>query len=145
MQTATSAFERFMKRRELAAKAFVTGNGGPVAAMATERSPATFFGPGGGHVVGAPEVVATYARDAARFAPGGDSHFEILHNGAGGEIGYWVGYQRAAARFDGSADPTPFDLRVTEIFRREDGEWRLIHRHADPLVSRREGGPAAKR
>ena len=27
-------------------------------------------------------------------------------------------------------------LRVTHGYRREDGEWRLVHRHADPLVGR---------
>jgi hypothetical protein len=24
------------------------------------------------------------------------------------------------------------ELRVTQVYRREDGEWRLAHRHADP-------------
>jgi ketosteroid isomerase-like protein len=26
-------------------------------------------------------------------------------------------------------------LRVTLVYRRDDGEWRLVHRHADPLVA----------
>jgi ketosteroid isomerase-like protein len=29
-----------------------------------------------------------------------------------------------------------WSLRVTQVFRREEGEWRLVHRHADPLVRR---------
>lgn len=24
-------------------------------------------------------------------------------------------------------------IRVTSIFRREDGAWRLVHRHGDPI------------
>jgi ketosteroid isomerase-like protein len=27
-----------------------------------------------------------------------------------------------------------WSLRVTLVFRREEGEWQLVHRHADPLV-----------
>lgn len=60
-------FQLFMKEREEAARAYVTGNAEPVSRISTRTSPATFFGPGGGYLQGAAEVVASYERDAKAF------------------------------------------------------------------------------
>jgi ketosteroid isomerase-like protein len=54
---------------------------------------------------------------------------------ASDSIAYWVGFQRAIVRLNKNTEPIPFDLRVTEVFRREGNEWKLVHRHADPLAS----------
>ena len=43
--------------------------------------------------------------------------------------------ERARARLGGSADITPIALRVTMIFRPEEGEWKIVHRHADPITT----------
>jgi len=32
--------------------------------------------------------------------------------------------------------PTPMALRVTHVYRKEDGAWKLVHRHADPLINK---------
>ena len=40
-------------------------------------------------------------------------------------------------RWEGRKTSTPLALRVTTIFRREDGTWRVILRHADPITSAR--------
>jgi len=69
------------------------------------------------------------------FGAGGDTHFEILDMAASDSIAYWVGFQRATAKMNGSKDIISMNLRVTEIYRREENEWKLIHRHADPLSS----------
>jgi ketosteroid isomerase-like protein len=41
-----------------------------------------------------------------------------------------VGYERSEVAIDGGAK-RPMTIRVTHIYRREDGEWELLHRHAD--------------
>jgi ketosteroid isomerase-like protein len=33
----------------------------------------------------------------------------------------------------GDAPTQAYELRVTTVFRLEDGEWRVVHRHADPV------------
>jgi ketosteroid isomerase-like protein len=58
--------------------------------------------------------------------------------GASDGIGYCVGVQHATARMVGKPGTIPFHLRVTEVFRRESGEWKLVHRHADPLAAKSE-------
>ena len=34
----------------------------------------------------------------------------------------------------------PFDLRVTTTFRHESGEWKIVHRHADPISTEDDSG-----
>jgi hypothetical protein len=127
-------FERFMERREQAARAFVSGEAAPLGRIVARDLPATFFGPRGGYEQGPDHVYSVYERDAARFSAG-DTNFEILQMAASDGIAYWVGFQRATARLEGSAELIPFDLRITEVFRREGKEWKLVHRHADAMAS----------
>ena len=124
-----------MKEREDAARAYVSGDAAPLRSISTRVSPATFFGPQGGYCQGADDVFSKYEHDAAIFEPGGDSNFEILQMAASEGIAYWVGFQRADARMSGSTEAIPMNLRVTEVFRREGAEWKLIHRHADTLAT----------
>jgi ketosteroid isomerase-like protein len=128
-------FERFMQQREDVARAYVSGDAAPLGRIITHAAPATFFGPSGGYRDGADDVAATYKRDAALFAPGGDSHFEILQMAASDGIAYWVGFQWATVHMQGGAEAIPMKLRVTEVFRREGNAWKLVHRHADSLAS----------
>jgi ketosteroid isomerase-like protein len=128
-------FEQFMKRREDAARAYVRGDAAPLGQVVTHESDATFFGPQGGYQQGAGQVYARYEHDATSFQPGGDTHFEILQMAASDGIAYWVGFQPASAQFVGSPAPVQMNLRVTELFRREGDDWKLVHRHADALAS----------
>src|SRR5260221_23669 len=104
-------------------------------------SAATFFGPAGSYRQGAEVVWSQYQRDATSFESGAQGQLEILHMAASNGLAYWVGFQRATAHLRGRPEAVSFNLRVTELFRREGNTWKLLHRHADPLISEPEAKP----
>jgi len=128
-------FEQFMKLRKEASDEFVNGNFEPLERISAERVPATIFGPKGDCVQGADHVNAANEKGARMFKPGGSNTFEIMHSAADNDLAYWVGIQRSVVRMDGKESGVAMDLRVTEIFRREGDEWKLVHRHADKLAA----------
>lgn len=130
------SFEQFIKQREQVALAYVCGESAPLGEIVPRTGKATFFAPSGGFVKGAGKVWSRYRNDAGSFEPGSKNTLEIIHMGASDGIAYWVGVQQALARLRGKNKPVPMKLRVTEIFRREGQTWKMIHRHADPLVAK---------
>jgi ketosteroid isomerase-like protein len=45
-----------------------------------------------------------------------------------------VEVERFRAKVGGREELAPVALRVTSIFRPEDGIWKVVHRHADPIT-----------
>ena len=133
---AENTFEHFLQQRRQVASAFVNGDPGPLNEISTSIDPATIFGPGGGAEQGAARVLEVNEAASHHFH-GGITEIEILHSRESGDLAYWTGFQRASVRVEGRQDPEPMTLRVTEVYRREDDEWKLVHRHADPLSESR--------
>jgi ketosteroid isomerase-like protein len=51
------------------------------------------------------------------------------------ELAYVVEIERGEAKIGGSEDITPWALRATMIYRPEEGTWKVVHRHADPITT----------
>ena len=51
------------------------------------------------------------------------------------EIEQWT------SKVGGKSEISSFDLRVTSTFRKEKDNWKLVHRHADPISSLSDKGP----
>jgi ketosteroid isomerase-like protein len=128
--TATT-FDDFMMAREKAASAYVQGDGAKVDALVPHSGAATFHSPAGDTVRGGEAVARRYLKDAAAFHDSGVSRFEVLQRGHSGDVGYWTGFQVATVQIGDMRKPTEMRIRVTEIFQRIDGDWKMIHRHAD--------------
>lgn len=127
------SFKNYLEKRESASTAFVEGDVQPLFDVSTVSSPATIFGPAGTVVSGVEAVNAKNAEGARLFEQGSENSFEIIHFNASETLAYWTGIQHSRVKMKSSEELVPMDLRVTEIFRKENGEWKLVHRHADML------------
>ena len=87
-------------------------------------------------IVGADAVNAGNTASAESFVAAAENRFDILHAGSDGVLGYWTGVQRSTVVLKGNPEQVSMNLRVTELFRRTNGEWKLFHRHADMLAER---------
>lgn len=131
MAKETEDFEDFLKRREAISTDYINGRADGLLALSTTHDPATFFPPSGDRIQGASRVNAANEKGAHAFAEGSTGNFEILHSESGGDFGFWTGIQHAEVMMKGKDGPVSMQLRATEVFRREKGEWKLTHRHAD--------------
>jgi ketosteroid isomerase-like protein len=64
---------------------------------------------------------------------GGEATLEVIETYASGNVAVLVVVERQHGLV-GPFPPQDWSLRVTLVFRREASVWRLVHRHADPLV-----------
>ena len=75
------------------------------------------------------EVSALFQMVASWFSDSTEFDFEVVAAGASGDLAYTVGYEHNRVKVEGQ--PRTYSLRVTHVYRREDGQWRIVHRHGD--------------
>lgn len=46
-------------------------------------------------------------------------------------MAYTVGLEHTSVSVDG--EPHTYTLRATQVYRREEGEWKVAHRHGDTV------------
>ena len=56
---------------------------------------------------------------------------DVVAADVSGDMAYTVGYEHTSASING--EPRAYTLRATQVYRREDGEWKVAHRHADTV------------
>ena len=132
-----SDFDELIERYHVALSEWPKGNFAPALKFFSERDDVTLANPFGPAVRGWREVADTVERAASQYRDGEAVGFETTSKYASSDLAYIVEVERYKAKIGGSDEITPVSLRVTSIFRREDGEWKLVHRHADPITSAR--------
>jgi len=112
-------------------EALHNGDVQPRLAMWSTQEPVTVFG-ALKSVSGWDEVSQGFRWIASRFSDCTAFRFELVAAGVSSDLAYTVGYEHISVSMDG-VPLEPFTLRVTHVYRRENGEWKIVHRHADPV------------
>jgi ketosteroid isomerase-like protein len=131
---ADSAFRAFLLEFEAGTSAMINGSDSLWDESASHAEDVTFFGPSGGIDRGWGEVGPMYRMGASRLTPSGAKvSVEYLAIGVSGDLAYTVAIERSTFRMAGQANTTEGYTRATDVFRREDGHWKLVHRHMDHM------------
>jgi ketosteroid isomerase-like protein len=134
---AVDAVDQLIEQYQLALDEFVKGNPEPAQKLFSHREDVTLANPLGPPARGWEQVAATTERAASQLRDGEMVGFENVAKYVTPELAYIVWVERAKAKVGGREDVAPIDLRVTMIFRPEDGTWKVVHRHADPITTAR--------
>ena len=129
--------DELIEQYNLALGEFYKGNPEPVQKLWSHRNDVTLAPPFGAPTHGWEEVCASMERGASQFSDGENVGFEIIERHVSPDLAYVVRVERGKAKVGAGEDVVPIALRVTMIFRPEGATWKVVHRHADPITTRR--------
>jgi ketosteroid isomerase-like protein len=133
--SAVDDVDELIEQFHLASDELLKGNPEPVQKLWSRRDDVTLANPFGPPVHGWDEVAKTGDLAASQLRDGELVSVEIVEKLVTSELAYVVEIERSKAKIGGSEDITPFALRATMIFRPEEGTWKIVHRHADPITT----------
>jgi ketosteroid isomerase-like protein len=114
-----------------AERAVHNGDAGPRRALWSRNEPVSVLG-AWRNAIGRHEVDQSFTFLERSFSDCTSFRFELQAYDVAGDIAYTAGLEHISNSFDGQ--PRRFTLRATQVYRREGGEWKVAHRHADFLT-----------
>jgi ketosteroid isomerase-like protein len=130
--------EALVARMKAVDDALHSGDAGPRKALWSTKEPVSLFG-AAMSATGPAETEATFDWLASMFTGFESASWEVLSADVSGDLAYVVAVEHTTGSIR-DAPTESYALRATTLLRREDGEWRAFHRHADPM----EGSVAAR-
>ena len=122
-----------IRRTAEATSAYIRGDMRRYLTLIRHADDYTLMAPFGGEPTRGFDASPERLEATARFFQAGEADLELVQSYASGDIVVLVVIERQHGEVGGLPDQD-WSLRVTLVFRRDGSEWRLIHRHADPLV-----------
>ncbi len=133
--SAVDEVDELIEQYRLAQGEAVKGNLEPAKRLFSHREDVTLANPLSPPVRGWERVAEVADRALSQLRDGEMVGYEIISKYVTPELAYVVQIERLKAKVGGRDDITPYSLRATMIFRPEDGEWKIVHRHADPITT----------
>ncbi len=128
-------FNRVIEQTHQALREFTKGNPEPMKLIFSHREDVTLGNPFGPPKRGWKQVAEIMDQAASVLEDGDIPKFDIISKYVTADLAFVLEIEWQEVKVGGRPDITPSPLRVTMIYRPEDGTWKIVHRHADPIVS----------
>jgi len=136
-ESASDDLEQAVELHHRAGDAIMKGSHEGYAELYSRQDDVTLGNPFGPFARGYDNVLRTLLGAASHYLDGEATGFERVSEHVTPELACFAEVERYRAKVGGREEITPVSARVTSIFRKEDGVWKLVHRHADPITSPR--------
>ncbi|ABE43582.1 YybH family protein [Polaromonas sp. JS666] len=136
----TNELDSAIEQSHAALAAILRGDPTLYQALYSDADDVTLGNPFGPYAHGRQKVDATVAGAASHYRDGEVTGIDLIANYVSDDLACIVEVERGRTKVGGGAELVPVALRVTSVFRLERGNWKLVHRHADPITAPR---PAA--
>ncbi len=132
MDETTAFLSEVLPQMQEADTALHNGDARGRIAMWSQSEPLTVFG-AASSFTGWTDIRSAFEWLATTFSNCESFTIDVIAAGASGDLAYIAAIEHTTTSVNGS-DPSAYVLRVTTVFRRENGAWKVAHRHADPLA-----------
>lgn len=136
--------EQVIEQYHTALDVFVRGEREPMKALFSHADDVVLANPFGPAVRGWDDASAALDYASSRFSDGEASGFDRRATYLTADLATIYEVERGKISV-GGGPVTDWVLRTTTTFRREDGTWRVVHRHADPIDTASTEGPLRTR
>jgi ketosteroid isomerase-like protein len=133
--TTEEDFDRVIDQYHLALDEFMKGSAEAAKKLFSRRDDVTLGNPFGPFASGWKQVAETMERAASNYKDGEATGFDRIAKSLTPDLAYIVEVERLKSKVGGRDDAAPLALRCTTVFRPEDGAWKIVHRHCDPITT----------
>ncbi len=133
----TKSLRVAVEQSHRALAAILNGNPKPYEELFANRDDVTLGNPFGPFARGRANVIKTLAGAGSKYRDGSVVRVDLVAEYVSGKMACLVEVEHDRAIVGNSDAFAEFAVRVTSVYERIRGDWKLVHRHADPITTPR--------